>query len=384
MNELTTFIRDNTHNIISSWKHLHETPEMAFHEYQTSTWLGGTLAAEGYEVKNSIGGTGVIGLYDTGISGADVCIRAEMDALQFEIDGKNTCIHACGHDANCTAALWAGIALKRCGAIKSGKLKILFQPAEESLGGADAIIKSGELENTEYLIGVHLRPKEELPLGKIAPTVLHGASGSIKVTVHGENAHGARPQQGINAIEAASLIISSVQALHMDPTIPHSIKPTQIFSGNTPFNIIPDLATIVFDLRAQTNEMMECLKKNLETTASYAAACIGANVDCEWNGGVPAATRFDDLTKKIGQSICRALGEDFLADVIYTSGGEDFHKYAIAYPGLQAAIIGIGANLTPGLHKPNMHFDTAAIIFAATVLATIASDISNHDDTNRN
>ena len=129
------------------------------------------------------------------------------------------------------------------------------------MGGADAIIKSGELENTEYLIGVHLRPKEELPLGKIAPTVLHGASGSIKVTVHGENAHGARPQQGINAIEAASLIISSVQALHMDPTIPHSIKPTQIFSGNTPFNIIPDLATIVFDLRAQTNEMMECLKK---------------------------------------------------------------------------------------------------------------------------
>lgn len=371
------YICNNEANILKTWQYLHTIPELAFEEFATSKWLADKLFEAGFDVKTEVAGTGVIAKYDTGIDGPQIGLRADMDALQFNVNGEVKASHACGHDANCTEILWAAIAVKKSQLLKSGCLTVVFQPAEESLRGADGIIDSGELAGLDYLIGVHLRPKEELPLGKISPAVLHGASGSMEIIVHGENAHGARPQQGINAIEAAALIISAVHSLHFDPTVPHSVKPTKIASGNTPFNVIPDNVTIIFDMRAQTNELMSLLQVKVSDTAVRAGEAIGAHVECRWRGGVPAAQRFDNLIDIAARSITESIGNEGLADTIYTSGGEDFHKYAIAYPNLQSTVIGVGADLVPGLHKIDMRFDTSAIISAVSVLTTLVLNIQN-------
>lgn len=375
MKDYEAFIHNNETNILNDWHYLHGIAESAFKEYNTSSWLAEKLSAAGFDVKTGIGGTGVIGRYDTGISGPQIGLRADMDALQFEIDGEKKCIHACGHDSNCTEVLWAATTIKQYRLMKCGCLTVLFQPGEECLRGADKIIESGELENLDYLVGVHLRPIEEAPLGKITPAVFHGASGSIEIAVSGENAHGARPQQGVNAIEAASLIISAIQALHFDPTIPHSVKPTSITSGNSAVNIIPDSVTMIFDLRAQNNELMDAMRTRVSDAASRAAALVGARAECKWRGGVPAGHHFDRLIKLVSRSIREACGDDFLADAIYTSGGDDFHKYSIAYPNLQSVVIGVGADLVPGLHKADMHFDTSAMISAVNVLTTVVLNI---------
>lgn len=375
MKNFQDYISSSETSILKDWNYLHGIAESAFKEHNTSRWLTERLSAAGFDVKTGIGGTGVIGRYDTGVKGPQIGLRADMDALPFEINGEKTCVHACGHDANCTEVLWAAITIRQCNLMKCGCLTVLFQPGEESLCGADKIIESGELEHLDYLIGIHLRPIEELPLGKIAPAVFHGASGSINIVVSGENAHGARPQQGVNAIEAASLIISAIQALPFDPTIPHSVKPTCITSGDSAVNIIPASVAMIFDVRAQSNELMDAIKTRVCDAAGHAAASIGARAECKWRGGVPAGHHFDQLIKLVACSIKEACGDDFLADAIYTSGGEDFHKYSVAYPNLQSVVIGVGADLKPGLHKANMQFDPSAMISAVRVLTTVVLNL---------
>ena len=299
-----------------------------------------------------------------------------MDALEHEIDGKAVYIHSCGHDANCTAVLWAAKALMETQQLKTGSLKVLFQPAEETLQGAEAVIESGVLDGTEYLVSTHLRPQEELPMGKVSPAVLHGASGHIRVKVYGHEAHGARPQQGVNAILAAANIIGAVNALQFNPTIPHSIKPTKISSGANPFNVIPNFVEIMFDIRAQTNELMEMQKENIMRAAVKSAESAGADAEAEWLGGVPAASRCDELITIAEDAIKKSLGEDALGPTIVTPGGEDFHNYPVAIPGLRTTVLGIGAGLTPGLHMSDMTFDTSAIFNAVTAISSTVVHIS--------
>jgi amidohydrolase len=254
-------------------------------------------------------------------------------------------------------------------------LFVLFQPAEESLGGAKKIIETEVLKDVQYLIATHLRPIEELPLGKVTPAILHGASTVMEMEIIGEDAHGARPHQGVNAIEAAAGIIQAIQALHLDPTVPHSAKVTKIQSGPNPSNVIPSSVVMGFDLRAQTNELMAIQRGRIAQIAADTAKAYGARAVCKTHPGVPAATRCPELIETVTEAIKEALGEKFVAPPLPTPGGEDFHEYAVAMPGLKSTVVGIGADLTPGLHKAEMTFHLDALLNGAKVLAAAASHL---------
>ncbi len=367
----------NAHHtdILSTFNELHSMPEPALREVRTADYLKTQVKQAGFDVKGDFAKTAVLGIRDTGIDGPVVGIRADMDALCYEKEGKTIYIHSCGHDANCTAVLWAAKALLETGQLKAGSLKVLFQPAEETLQGAEAVIESRVLEGTQYLVSTHLRPQEELPMGQVSPAVLHGASGHIRVKIYGHEAHGAKPHQGVNAILTASAVIGTVNALPFNPSVPHSIKPTKISSGSNPFNIIPNYAEIMFDIRAQTNEVMKQIRESLTKAAVTSAESMGAKALAEWLGGVPAASRCDELIEIASEAIRESLGEDALGPVIITPGGEDFHNYPLAISGLRTTVLGIGAGLKPGLHMSDMTFDTNAVFNAVTAIGSTVVNI---------
>ena len=133
-------------------RELHEMPELALHEKRTSAYVAEKLKALGIETHENVGGsTGVVGIIRGTEPGPVFMLRADMDALPFVIDGKPCCIHACGHDGHTAMLLAAASRLKD--KIKRGTLKLLFQPAEETLQGAPVIIKAGVIDDVDYALG---------------------------------------------------------------------------------------------------------------------------------------------------------------------------------------------------------------------------------------
>lgn len=374
-NALLSYFEINKDKIVETFNYLHSIPEIGFQEYRTSDYLSKRLISMGYSVKTKIGGTGVIGTLDSGKPGPCIGLRSDMDALPHEINGELTYIHSCGHDANMTIVLSVAEALAELKFPDKGQIKIIFQPAEETLKGATALLESKEMEGLDYLIGTHLRPKEELPYGKISPSVRHGASGIMEVEVTGSDAHGARPHQGVNAIDACFLIIAAANSIRLDPQVPHSLKVTMVRGGGSALNVIPGKAEMAFDMRAQTNSVMELLKESFILAAKKAGESCGAEVVCNLKGEVPAAQDSDEVVEIAKDCIEYVLGEKGLSDYVVTSGGEDFHNYSYKMKNLKTTILGIGADLVPGLHKPNMTFKLQALIGGSKVMALMVNEI---------
>ena len=295
-------------------------------------------------------------------------LRADMDALCHEVDGRQKAIHSCGHDANCTMVLSAAEAIAACGGPQKGTFKVIFQPAEEGLGGAKAMIQTGVLDDLNYLIGIHLRPEDEFPLGRAATSIRHGASGIMMARFKGRQAHGAKPHQGINAVEAACLAVAFVSGIKLNPQISHSAKTTMLKGGGSAFNIIPDSAEMAVDLRAQTNTIMEELKARVSAVLSSAASLTGAQVEMIDKAGVPAAEDHPEVIRLAEEAIRAVLGAEGVCGPLVTAGGEDFHEYARAIKGLKTTVVGIGADLKPGLHQPTMTYKLEAVLVGAKVL----------------
>lgn len=144
--------------------------------------------------------------------------------------------------------------------LKKGKIRLAFQPAEESLQGALAMIKDGVLDGVDIVVGSHIRPVQDLPFGKYCASVNHVACATVEVRIDGKQAHAARPLLGINPIEAASQYIASVGLIKIDPNKSWSVKPTQIHSEVGATNSIPSFVKIAYDLRAQDNAALEAPK----------------------------------------------------------------------------------------------------------------------------
>lgn len=372
---LVGYLDKKRFDIEKTWSLLHETPEKAFCEEKTSDYLAERLASLGYATETGLAGTGVIGTYSGKEPGPTVGLRAELDAISHEIDGKTKILHSCAHDANCTMILAAADALIGCGAINRGKLKIIYQPAEETLQGARCMVETGALNDLDYLFGIHLRPSEELVFGQATPSIRHGASEIFSVVMKGKSAHGARPHQGINAIEAAVLAINGVNQIKLNPGIPHSIKVTSIKGGGHSFNVIPEYTSMTFDLRAQTNQLMSDLKKKVEGILFLLGQACGVQTEMEWKGTAPAAQDCQEAVELASRSIINVLGATGLSLPFNTSGAEDFHVYPLLIPNLKACVIGIGADLKPGLHQLGMTFNHEAMAVGTKIISLMTAEL---------
>ncbi|RQD68430.1 MAG: amidohydrolase [Tindallia sp. MSAO_Bac2] len=372
---LQKYLKNNKQNIENIWRTLHSMPEKAFEEHRTSKYLGDKLEEMGFLTVRGIGGTGLTGTYDTGIKGPVVGIRADMDALEHSFPDGNKMQHTCGHDANCAMVLGAAESMSVLNLVKRGKLKIIFQPAEETLDGAREMINSGELSDLDYLLGIHLRPEYELVYGQISPSVMHSAKSSVRVLFGGKESHASRMDLGVNAAEVASMSVVRAGMIHFDPRFCHSAKATKISSDNKAGNVVPSRAEIEFDLRSESNEHLENMEEKLMQTLEQTAESFGATANFDWSERTPAARNYKEIQDLVRQAITELVGNEGVASPIKTTGAEDFHLYAERIEGLQSVMLGIGADVNPGLHMVNMEFNQEVLVLGAQALALSAMDI---------
>ncbi len=347
--------------------HFHQYPEVSWKEFETTKKIASILDElhVSYRLLGDIPGL----IAEIGTGNEIVAVRADIDALWQEVDGKWQANHSCGHDANISMVLGALLLLKD--RTLQHRVRFIFQPSEELGNGACATFDRGAVDGVSHLFGVHLRPIEELPLGKVSPAIHHGAAYFLEGSIQGIDAHGARPHQGKNAIDVIMAVQQMLHSIHLSPFEPHSAKLTKIIADGGSTNIIPGNASFSMDVRAQHNQQLELLRSKIESGLKSIQQQFEIDMSWKWIDFTPGAEVSPTAANMAKNAIIEALGEEHLADEITTPGSDDFHFYTVKKPELKAAMIGIGANLTPGLHHPKMTFDRSALIDAAEVLACV-------------
>ncbi|MEK3935609.1 M20 peptidase aminoacylase family protein [Sporosarcina sp. FSL W7-1349] len=364
MKELIQQIQSDVNEIFD---HLHTHPEISWKEVETTRYLKERLEAEGFVVSTFDDMTGLVAEIGTGAP--CIGLRSDIDALWQEVDGVYQANHSCGHDAHMTITLGAMLLLKKLGIPKQGRLKVLFQPAEEKGTGALALVNKGVVDDIDYLFGLHMRPIQEIRHGYAAPAILHGAAKTIKGKIIGTEAHGARPHLGQNAIEVATMLVQSIHAIHVDPVVPHSAKMTMFQAGGESSNIIPGTGVFSLDLRAQTNVIMAELEEKVQNAIQSVASLFGVEIEYEASEAIAAAEVDDSAVQLMAKAIEDTLGADFVKEPIVTPGGEDFHFYTLKRPDIKATMLGLGCDLAPGLHHPHMSFKRDSILTGIEIMA---------------
>lgn len=352
------------------FQYLHANPEISWEEVQTTAYLKQQLENLGLQ---PITFEDMTGLYvDIGEGIPTVGIRTDIDALWQEVDGEFRANHSCGHDGHMTMGLGAAEILVAKKEQLSGAIRILFQPAEEKGNGALALLERGVVDPLEYVFGVHVRPLIELPAGTHSPALHHGAARMIRGKITGVEAHGARPEEGINAIEVATALVDAIKRIWIQPGRSGSIKMTSLQSGGTSANIIPGTATFSLDCRAQQNDTMTTLMEGLDRAVQSVEIQYGATIKLEVGAAIVAAQVNTEAVDILRRAIQKVVGEERCGDEIVTPGGEDFHYFSYHKPALKTTMLGLGCGVTPGLHHPQMTFQPEFLEEGARILAEAA------------
>jgi amidohydrolase len=362
------------------FNHLHSHPEISWKEVETTKYLKDFLEREGFRVETFDDITGLV--VTLGSGSPCVGIRTDIDALWQQVDGKEQANHSCGHDAHMTMAVGVLLTLKKLGIPKRGTVKALFQPAEEKGTGALALVDKGVVDDVDYLYGVHLRPKQEMPYGYSTPAIMNGAARMIKGSITGTDAHGARPHEGQNAIEVMALLVQAIQSIHVNPMVPHSAKLTMFQSGGESANIIPGNGIFSIDVRAQTNSVIEQLMEQVKRTMDSVAEMSGVKIEYETIAEIAAAQVDESAVGLMALAIEESVGEEFLKPPVVTPGGEDFHYYTLKRPSVKATMLGLGCDLTPGLHHPDMKFNHDSLITGIEILSRAVIKTFEHEEKN--
>ena len=361
-------------NII--WPQLHAMAEPAFKEARTASFLAGFLRKLGYNVQEGVGGTtAVVATLASGKPGPVVALRTDMDCLLFkQADGSECPIHACGHDGHMTIALGVAQLLVEQG-LSCGSVKILCQPAEEIGQGALALLKAGALDDVDYALGYHLMPKDMARSGQIIAQINWTACTLMEGEIRGLAAHGSQPHLGVNAIDVGAAIVAGINALHTNPLLGGSVKTTRFIGGAGSLNAICDKVQIGFDLRSTSNREMLALRQRVSDVVVNTAKVYGAEAQCHIVGTCPAAEADPSLLALTCETIVDELGSEGLIPSASITVGEDFNFFKEQRPKLKTASLGIGCDLLPRLHDPEMHFDHAALAPAIKVLTTLTQKL---------
>ncbi|HEX7066003.1 MAG TPA: M20 peptidase aminoacylase family protein [Bacillales bacterium] len=350
----------------SLFHHLHSYPEVSWKEVETTKFVEGILRENGCRVRLFDDCTGVIG--EIGEGRPVVALRADMDALWQQVDGTFQGNHSCGHDAHMTMVLGVLFALKQRDRLPGGTVRLIFQPAEEKGGGALKMVDKGVVDDVDYLYGVHLRPIQEAKHGEAAPAIVHGAARLLQGEIIGDDTHGARPHLGVNAVDVGAALAGHVNRLRLDPMIPYSAKVTKFLAGGENANIIPGSASFSVDLRAQTNEAIEALHKQLVHIVKHLESQFDVEIDLLTEAEIAAAEVDEEARDLMAESIRDTVGEENLLAPLITPGGDDFHFYTLRRPHLKASMLGLGCDLKPGLHHPHMNFNRDALLTGVEIL----------------
>ena len=359
---------------------IHAHPELGFEEHRTADLVAELLAAWGIEVHRGIGGTGVVGVLRNGNSQRAIGLRADMDALPMaeanDSPWRSTApgrMHACGHDGHTTMLLGAARYLAETRNF-SGTVNFIFQPAEEGIGGALAMLKDGLFTRfpCDAIFGMHNRPGAPVGHFSITPGTAMAGGAFFDITITGKGSHGARPDVGIDPVLVACHIGTALQSIisrNVPPADTAVLSVTRIQGGDA-YNIIPQTARMAGTVRTMKRETMTLIEEGMQRVAAGIASGLGASAEVDFRLIFAPLPNDLDATKDLADAAAELVGESNVdRRKPPAPASEDFSFMLEQVPG---AYINIGnGEASAPVHNERYDFNDAALPFGAALYARI-------------
>ena len=379
---------------------IHQNPELGNREFETAALVAEHLRELGFdEVMVDVAHTGVVGILRGGLPGDVVADRADMDALPVTEDtpyafrstvrteylGQEVGVmHACGHDIHTAVQLGVASVLASMREQIPGTVKFIFQPAEEGPppgeeGGADLMVKEGVLENPRpsAIFGLHTLAAMEVGRLGYTPGPALAAVDHFKITVIGQQAHGAYPHLGIDPIVMASQAVMALQTIrsrNLSPLEP-SVVTVGIVRGGTRFNIIPDEVRMEGTVRTYNPDVRDEVERRMGEILSGITTAGGGSYELEYDRGSPATINDIALAEKMAPTLSNIVGGDNVSVLEPVMGGEDFSYFANEVPGFffRLGMVAPGTE-SGGHHTPTFRADDASIPIGMRAMSNLLLD----------
>jgi amidohydrolase len=402
------WVTANLEPLLELYKHLHQNPELSTLEKETAARMAQELRDVGAKVTTDIGGHGVVGVLENG-TGNVLMLRADMDALPVaeqtgvpyasNVRVQDTrgatvgVMHACGHDVHMTNLVGVARYLAAHRDRWSGTVVFLFQPAEETGSGAEAMLADGlfkRFPRPDFAVALHV--SADSPVGQLG----YRAGGamanvdSVDIVIKGRGGHGASPESTIDPILIAAKLVLDLQTIvsrEMKPIHPAVVTVGSIHGG-TKHNVISDECRLQLTLRSLTPEVRKKLQDAVRRKAVAAAQSAGApEPTIEISEGTPALHNDPELTNRVAGTLKRVFGDQQVVEGDPVMGGEDFGRYGLA--GVPICMFRLGAvsqkrldefaarnQPPPSLHSPVFFPDVAeALAVGVPAMASVAMDL---------
>ncbi len=372
--------------LIDIRRHLHQWPELSFQEYETSAFVAKQLHDLGVPHDTEVARTGVVGVLGNG-EGPTIALRADMDALPILEENdvpyrsrREGVMHACGHDAHTTMLLGAAMLLKQVEDQLPGRVKLIFQPAEEIIGGdgysgAKLMVEEGVVDDVDAIMGIHVDPTIEVGKVGVRPGPMMAAADRIEIDILGKKAHGAYAYLGADAIVLAAQVILAAQTIisRRIPAVQEGVITFGEIHGGVRDNIISDRVHLTGTVRSFDPAIRDQIERELEEVVSIVEK-MGGRYRYHYARGNPAVINDGQLTGFLARMAKQTLGSEQVVEAAKTTGAEDFSWYMKRTRGTFMRV-GVKHPDWPDvrpLHTPTFGIDERALAVGAAVIAQAA------------
>jgi hippurate hydrolase len=381
-----TAIQDNRARLAALRHDIHAHPELGFEEWRTAEVVARVLREAGIEAHEKLAQTGVVGVLKRGSSPRTIGLRADMDALPLveqnsfphrsRHEGR---MHACGHDGHTTMLLGAAEHLAREGKF-DGTIYFIFQPAEETVGGARVMIEEGLLERfpMQQVFGMHNWPGLEAGQFAVHAGPVMACADQFDIVVRGHGAHAAMPHQGRDPLLAGTALVQALQSVvsrNVDPLESVVLSVTRFHAGEA-YNIIADEIRIGGTLRAFKNELRDLAEASMERICHGVGVAHGVQIQLDYRRGYPPTVNSTDEAATCRQVAASLVGENNVRHDRHPSmGAEDFAYFLNERPG---CYVWIGNGMGEGgcmLHNPHYDFNDDILALGASYWVNLAEHL---------
>lgn len=393
-------VQQSAAEIIELRHRIHENPELGNREFETEKLVAEHLRNLGFdEVRTGVAHTGVVGILRGARPGPVVAVRADMDALPVTEDspysfrstkraaylGQEVGVsHACGHDIHVAVQLGVASVLASMREELPGTVRFIFQPAEEGPppgeeGGADLMVRERVLEDPrpQAIFGLH--SFSDLEVGRVGYTVgpAFAAVDHLQIDIHGKQAHGAAPHEGVDPVVTAAqavLALQTIRSRNLPPFAP-SVITVGMIRGGERFNIIPMSVHMEGTVRTYDPEVRDAVERRMNEILAGITAAAGARYGLVYDRGTPATVNDSTLARTMAPTLARVVGAENVLLLEPTMGGEDFAYFANEVPGFffRLGTVKPGTS-SGGHHTPTFMADDASIPLGMRVMANLLVD----------
>ncbi|EAD8166685.1 amidohydrolase [Listeria monocytogenes] len=387
--KLMNMLQERKDEITQIRRHLHEHPELSFHEAETAKFIQDFYKGKDVEVATEVGnGHAVVVTIKGGKPGKTIALRADFDALPIEeqtdlpFKSKNPGVmHACGHDGHTAYLLVLADCLIQLKENIPGTIKIVHQHAEETPpGGAKSVVESGILDDVDQIFGIHV-----FPFGESGQVYYHSGYAMagrtyFKLKIQGVGGHGSSPHMANDAIVAGAYFVTAIQTVVSRRLNPFDTGVITIgsFDGKGSFNVIKDAVELEGDVRYMNTENRDKMDAEIHRIVAGIEAMFGVTVELTYTNDYPPLYNDPAVTEQVVASLQKGVGEYLtgISEYDMLSGSEDFSYYLQKIPGVFFYIGAKPKNTSNAYfnHHPKFDIDEDALLVAAKSVADVVLD----------